>query len=177
MSAFRDKIAEATKEAIQSSSVGGVNDNPLVWRVAKHVASAYTGATANSHGDHDGTADPYTIFNVSGDVIISDFWGVCNTAVVSASNTGTLSVGVAGNTAKLIAVTEAGSGVIIAGDVITDAGAEAGIDVNAHSGAKHYIADGADIIETLATNNMNSGQIDWYCVWAPAEAGASVTSA
>ncbi|MBX3498108.1 MAG: hypothetical protein KF889_01590 [Alphaproteobacteria bacterium] len=175
MSKFADEIAEAVVGRMLNH-VPNV-DNAVTWRVAKKAASAYTGATANSHGDHDGTADPYTLFTVTGDVMISDFFGVCNTAVVSASDTGTLEVGVAGNTAKIIAQTTAGSGTIAAGDVITDAGSEAGVDVNAHSGAKHYIANGADIIETLATNNFNSGQIDWYCVWAPVEAGAQVVAA
>jgi len=173
---FASELAEAVAERLLNH-VAGSNNNALTFRVAKHAASAYTGGTANSHGDHDGTADPYTIFKVDGDVIISDFFGVCNTAVVSASDTGTLEVGTTGNTAKLLAQTTAGSGTIVAGDVLTDAGSEAGVDVNAFSGARHYIANGVDIIETLATNNMNSGQIDWYCVWAPAEAGATVTPA
>lgn len=175
MAKFADEISEAVVARLLNH-VPNV-DNALTWRVSKKAASAYTGATANSHGDHDGTADPYTIFNVTGDVVISDFWGVCNVAVVSTSDTGTLEVGVTGNTAKLLAQTTAGSGTIVAGDVLTDAGSEAGVDVNAFSGGKHYIANGADIIETLATNNMTSGQIDWYCIWAPVEAGAQVVAA
>jgi len=168
---FARNLALAVREGLKQQH------EVLTWRVAKHAASAYTGGTANSHGDHDGTADPYTIFTVTGDVVIADFWGVVNTAVVSTSDTGTLEVGVAGNTAKLIAQTTAGSGTLAENDVITDAGAEASIDVNAHSGAKHYIVNGADIIETLGTNNFTSGQIDWYCIWAPVEAGAKVVSA
>lgn len=176
MSKFPDEIAEAVANRLLNFVPNSAN-NALTWRVAKKEASAFTGGTANSHGDHDGTADPYTLFKVDGDVVISDFWGVCNTAVVSTLDTGTLEVGVTGNTAKLIAQTTAGSGTIAAGDVITDAGSEAGIDVNAHSGAKHYIASGVDIIETLATNNFTAGQIDWYCIWAPVEAGANVMPA
>jgi hypothetical protein len=176
MSKFSEEIAEAVANRLLNF-VPNSENNVLTWRVSKKVASAYTGGTANSHGDHDGTGDPYTLFKVDGDVVISDFFGVVNTLVVSTSDTGTLEVGVAGNTAKLIAQTTAGSGTLAAGDVVTDAGSEAGIDVNAHSGAKHYIASGADIIETLATNNFTAGQIDWYCIWAPVEAGASVTPA
>lgn len=173
MSNFSDKIAESVIERMRNV-VPGSGNNILTWRVAKKAASAYTGASANTHGDHDGTADPYTIFKVDGDVVISDFFGIVNVAVVSASDTGTLEVGVTGNTAKLIAQTTAGSGTLVAGDIIVDAGGEAGIDVNAHSGAKHYISDGTDIIETLATNNFNSGQVDWYCIYAPLEPGAEV---
>lgn len=175
MSAFADKIAAAVNERLLTPAPGV--ENALAWRVTKKAASAYTGGTANSHGDHDGTADPYTLFKVDGDVIVSDFWGVCNVAVVSASDTGTLEVGVTGNTAKLLAQTTAGSGTIVAGDVLVDAGSEPGVDVNAFSGAKHYLSNGADIIETLATNNMNSGQVDWYIVWAPAEPGAKISAA
>lgn len=148
----------------------------LTWQVAKHVASAYTGGTANSHGDHDGTADPYTIFTVTGDVVVKAFWGVVNTTVVSTSDTGTLEVGVAGNTAKLLGQTTAGSGTVADGDILTDSGSEAGIDILATSGALLGINDGADIIETLATNNFTAGQIDWYVIWAPVEAGAKVVS-
>lgn len=168
---FQTKLARATRQGLEQQH------GLLQWRVAKHEASDYTGATANSHGDHDGTADPYTIFEVTGDVLVKAFFGIVNTAVVSASNTGTLEVGVAGNTAKLIAQTTAGSGTLAANDVLTDAGAEASIDILATSGAELVIANGADIIETLATNNFNSGQIDWYCVWAPLERDAAITSA
>src|ERR1044071_3176012 len=132
MSKFSEEIAEAVASRLLNF-VPNSENNVLTWRVAKKAASAYTGASANTHGDHDGTADPYTIFKVEGDVIISDFWGVCNVAVVSASDTGTLEVGTTGNTAKLLAQTTAGSGTIAAGDVLTDAGSEAGVDVNAFS--------------------------------------------
>lgn len=176
MSNFSDQISEAVANRLLNFVPGSAN-NMFFPRVAKHAATAFAGGTTNAHGDHDGTGDPYTIFKVDGDVAIFDFFGIVNVAVVSASDTGTLEVGTVGNTAKLLAQTTAGSGTIVAGDVLTDAGSEAGVDVNAFSGAKHYIANGADIIETLATNNMNSGQIDWYCIWAPLEAGASVTPA
>lgn len=169
---YKSRIAD---EVVERLKVVGpqASTNVLAWRIAKKAASAYTGATANTHGDHDGTADPYTIFSVSGTVAIQDFFGVVKTAVVSASDTGTLEVGTAGNTAKLLAQTTAGSGTMAAGDVLTDAGSEAGVDVNAFSGGKHYVYN-LPIIETLATNNFNSGQIDWYCVWAPMEEGAEL---
>jgi len=176
MSNFASSIAEAVSERLLNQ-VPASGNNILTWRIAKKAASAYTGGTVNSHGDHDGTGDPYTLFKVDGNVVIRGFWGVVNTAVVSDSNTGTLEVGVTGNTAKLIAQTTAGSGTLAQGDVITDAGAETGIDVEASSGALLFVARGADIIETLATNNFTAGQIDWFCIWAPAEPGAALTPA
>lgn len=170
MSKFADNIAEAVKDRLLENSADV--SNPVVWQVTKHTSSAFTGGTANAHGDHDGTGDPYTIFSVTGDVIIKAVWGICNTSLVGA---GTLEVGVTGNTAKLIAQI-ADTTTLDDGDVWTDAGTEAGVDVQG-AGVLAFINDGADIIETAGTANITAGQIDYYCMWAPAEPGASVVSA
>lgn len=148
------------------------NGGPLEWQVVKHASSAFTGGTPNDHGDHDGTGDPYTIFTVTGDVAMRGVVGIVNTTLVGA---GTIEVGVAGNTAKIIAqVADATD--LADGDVWTDAGSEAGVDI-LPAGGVFFINDGADIIETLGTANITAGQIDYYCIWAPLEAGASVVSA
>lgn len=168
MSKFSSDIAEAVKQTL--TTVNNATDNPLTWRVAKHVGTSYTGATANSHGDHDGTADPYTIFTVTGDVIIKAIWGVVNTSLTGAS--ATIEVGVTGNTAGLIAQETATD--LDDGGIYTSATNAVGVAAIAGSGALFAINDGLDIIETLATANVDAGQIDWYCIWAPAEPLASV---
>jgi len=173
---FTERLADDVIRGLQDQHQSR-DKSLLVWHVAKKSASAYDGGTTNAHGDHDGTADPYTLFTVDGDVAVKAVVGIINTTVVSTSNNGTVEVGVAGNTAKLIAQTTAGSGALADGDVLTDAGAEAGIDIAASSGALYFINDGADIIETLATNNFTAGQIDWYCIWAPLERNANVVAA
>ena len=144
----------------------------LQWRIAKRTSSAFTGGTSNAHGDHDGTGDPYSLFTVTGDVVVKAVVGICN---VSLEGAGTLEVGVAGNTAKLLAQI-ANTTTLDDGDVWTDAGTEAGVDIAA-AGSLFFINDGADIIETAGTANITAGQIDYYCIWAPLEEGASVVSA
>lgn len=166
MATFERKLAQAVVERREELF------SPLEWRVAKKVGSAFDGGTANAHGDHDGTGDPYTLFNVTGDVLIKAVFGIVNTDLAGAS--ATIEVGVAGNTAKLIAQSTATD--LDDGDVWTDAGAEAGVDVLA-SAALFAINDGADIIETIATANITAGQIDYYCIWAPLEENAVVTPA
>lgn len=169
-SKFALEIAEAVKNRLLRNEADV--SNPVNYQVTKHVSSNFDGGTANAHGDHDGTGDPYTAFNVTGDVIIRAVWGIVNTTLVGAA---TIEVGVAGNTAKLLAqVADATD--LADGDVWTDAGTEAGVDKQADGGL-FFINDGADIIETIGTANITAGQIDYYCIWAPAEPDAVVVSA
>ena len=74
------------------------------FAVAVDVPAAFDGATANARGDDGGTSDPLTLFNVTGDVLVR-IYGVCTVALTNA--TATISVGVTGNTAGLIALATA----------------------------------------------------------------------
>lgn len=170
MGKFQDINAEAVKSRLLSNVEG--SSNALVWQITKHVSSVFLGGTSNKHGNDGGTNDPYTIFNVTGDVAVKALVGIVNTNLAGAA---TLEVGVASNTAKLLAqiadTTNADDG-----DVYTDAGTEANIDIWPAE-SLYFINDGADIIETTGTTNITAGQIDYYCIWAPLEPGAFVASA
>lgn len=119
----------------------------------------FAGGTANNMGDFDGTGNPYTLFNVTGDILCY-IVAVCKTDLAGAS--ATLEVGVTGATAALIAQTTA-----------TD------IDVNdgwfaatptlgvANTPQYHAIGGGLDIIQTVGTANITAGKIDYYCFWRP----------
>ena len=170
MGNFSDEIAEAVKDRLLKNNADV--SNPVNFQVIKHVSSDFTGATGNAHGDKDGTGAAYTLFNVTGDVIIKAVWGICNTSLVGA---GKLEVGTANNTAKLLAQI-ANTTTLDDGDVYTDAGTEADIDIAA-AGGLFFINDGADIIETASTADITAGQIDYYIIWAPAEPDAVVVSA
>lgn len=171
MSRFQDVTAEAV--ALRLTQVNHATDNPLVWRIAKKVSSDFAGGTANAHGDSAGTGNPYTLFTVTGDVVVQAIWGIVNTTLTGA--TGTVSVGVTGNTAALLAL-ETGTE-LAAGGVYTSATQAVGAAAVAGSGALIAVADGLDIIETVATADITAGQIDYYVIWAPVEAGASVVAA
>jgi len=140
------------------------------WRVVKHVSTAFDGATGDAHGNDGGALDPYSVFTVTGDVE-AKVVGIVNTTLVGAA---TLEVGVAGNTAQFIAQIADATG-LVDGDVWTDGGAEAGADVWPEEA--QIVNDGANIIETVGTANVTAGQIDYYCLWRPLEAGALIVSA
>lgn len=144
----------------------------LVWRVVKKSSTSFTGGTGDAHGNNGGALDPYTLFTVTGDVVIKAIWGVCNTSLTGAA---TLEVGVAGNTAQLLAQI-ADTTTLDDGDIYTDAGTEAGSDIQAAAGL-NFINDGADIIETTDTTDITAGQIDYYVIWAPAEANGNIVAA
>ena len=171
MSKFSDEIAEHVHQRF--TAVQHATDNPLVWRIAKKVSSAFAGGTANAHGDSAGTGTPYTLFTVTGDVLIQGVFGIGNTSLTGAN--GTIEVGVTGNTAALIAL-ETGTE-IDAGGVFTSATQAVGIAPLQGSGALYALSSGLDIIETTATADITAGQIDYYVIWAPCEPGASVVAA
>lgn len=138
------------------------------WRIAKHVGTAFTGGS-NEHGDTAGTANPTTLFDVSGVVEVRVF-GICNTLLDGA--TGTIEVGVTGNTAVLIAQTTATN--IDANEVWLDA--TPGVRAKALS-SNGVIVNNTDIIETVGTADLTAGQIDYYCIWRPISTDATVTAA
>lgn len=131
----------------------------------------FDGGTENGIGDHDGTGDPFTIFNVTGAVLVKVF-GVCTTDLAGA--TATVEVGVSGSTASLIAQTTATD--IDENDIWHDATPDAPIE--AYSVAtQNIIGNSQDIIGTVATANITAGVIDFYCIYQPLSDGAKIEAA
>lgn len=137
--------------------------------IVKKASSAFTGGSANSHGDSAGTGNPYALFTVSG-IVEMRIFGICNTLLAGA--TATLEVGVAGNTAGLIAQTTATD--IDANEIWLSA--TPGVLVQAF-GAHPFIVNNASIIETVGTADITAGQIDYYCIYRPISDGATVVAA
>lgn len=154
----------------------------LTWRIVKHASSVFDGATTDAHGSL-GEKPIYTIYTVSGDVIIRDFWGVVNATLTDAADAGRLEVGVAGNTAQIeaqLAAATAGETLLEDGDIYLHGVSSLGVAARFASATlaqTWYINDGADIIETTSGADITAGQIDYYCIWAPCEAGASLIGA
>lgn len=136
------------------------NDTPLIVR--KSVTFTATGLGAV--GAHD-------LFVVTGDVKVK-VYAVCK--VVTAIETGaTVEVGIAGATAVIIAQTAGDAP--DAGEIWHDASPDA--EFEAESVAPfNIISDGNDIIMTIGTDTINSGQIDFYCEWKPLSLGATVVA-
>ena len=141
--------------------------------IVKAEPSDFAGGTDNARGDKDGTSAALTLYTVTGDVLVQ-IWGVCTTVIAGAS--AKLEVGVANNTAVLIAQTTATD---IDAEEIWLGAAPSAVSVDQLSDVTStlIIANGADIIETTSTQDITSGQIYYVCMWRPLSQGSSVVAA
>lgn len=131
------------------------------FKIVKAAPSAFAGATTDARGDHDGASTGVTtLYTVTGDVLVRIF-GVCTTTLTGAS--ATVSVGVAGNTAGLIAL-ETGTDIDENG-IYLSATQVIGTVLLATVTGPYIVVNGLDIIETVATAPVTAGQIHYICLW------------
>jgi len=140
------------------------------YNIAVSKPAAFDGATTNARGDDGGTNDPFTLFTVTGDVLVRII-AVC-TALLDADGAATLEVGVANNTASLIAQTTATG--IDANEIWNDTSPVLGVELLSNITGPHIIVNGLDIIEIVATANITEGQIYYICLWRPLTPGSTV---
>lgn len=110
-----------------------------------------------------------TLFTVTG-AVVADVFAVCTTNLAGAL--ATVEVGIAGNTAALIAQTTATD--IDSGEVWNDA-TPATVEVLSNSTGK-IIGNGQDIIETVATADVTGGSVTYYCLWFPLSEDGNVVA-
>lgn len=118
---------------------------------------------------------PVTIFTILGK-IKAKIWGFIDTAITSTGGTGTLAVGVTGNTAAFIAATTADgtnfpTGSVWAGDTSPTVKAEV-FSATALNGAP---VNNTNAIMTIATNSMTAGDMTMVAEWLPMNSSASLS--
>ena len=139
------------------------------WRRAEKSIT-FAGATPNAIGDFDGTGEAHPIFTVTGTVLMKLFARCSTTLTIVA--TATLEVGTATNTAGLIAQTAGDA--IDAGEIWHDASPDASIELTSVIGEKLV----SESVEGLtATANINTGVIDYVCLWKPISKDGNVIAA
>lgn len=131
----------------------------------------FDGGTTNAIGDHDGTGDPFTIFNVTG-TVKAKVIGICTTTLSGAS--ATLEVGVTGTTAGIIAQTSADA--IDVNEIWHDATPDASVELESVM-AEKIISNGLDIQGLVGTANIVSGKIKFLCIWRPLSMDGEVSAA
>jgi len=113
-------------------------------------------------------ASPYSLFTVVG-TVLAQVYAISGAALASTSSTGTLAVGISGNTACYLAqstingtnfpaantVWAGDSSPTLLGEVLT-AGALTGV-----------LQGPTPIIATIATNSLTTGSITFYCFYHP----------
>lgn len=114
-----------------------------------------------------GAVGPTTLFTVTGTVALRIF---AVTSGVDLTGSGTLEVGIANNTAALIAQTAATAidvGEIWYGTNPPTVGILPGI----------FVLAGTDVIQTIGTNTVTAGTLTFYCLWTPISQDGNVVAA
>ena len=131
------------------------------FEMVKSAPAAFAGATTDARGDHDSATSGVTnLFAVTGEVLVRIF-GVCTVALTGAS--ATVSVGVTGNTAALIAL-ETGTDIAENGIYLSETQVLGAVLLATVTGP-YVVANSLDIIETVATAPVTAGQIHYICLW------------
>lgn len=136
-------------------------------RIATYTKANLTAATAWTTGN-----SPQTLFTVTGNVLMQ-VYAVVTTGITSTGATGTLSVGVTGNTACLLPLTTMDGTNFPTGAVWTDTSPTLKAESLGDAYAAVLVAN-TNVIVTIATNSVTAGGIIVYCRWVPISAGAMV---
>lgn len=150
---------------------------PSAGSLGKYLARksiTFAGATPNAIGDHDGTGDPADVFTVTGAVVVR-ILARCTTSLTFDANA-TIELGIAGNTAGLIAQTDLTVEGMAAGEIWHDATPDASMEALTVI-KEYFISNGNDIILTVGTANVNTGVIEFDCFWDPVSADGNVAAA
>ncbi|MBI3936776.1 MAG: hypothetical protein HY323_07345 [Betaproteobacteria bacterium] len=122
-----------------------------------------------------GAAGAFTVFTVTGVVEVQVF-GVCNTNAITAGGAVTLELGVAGNTAVLIAqIADARD--LIANEVWVDATPTTTVEPWDADAKTFILTNGQDIIQTIGVGGLTGGTIDYYLMWRPRSADGAIVAA
>lgn len=141
----------------------GINQYRLLTEMISRKQVTFTGAAGL------GAVGTVALFTVTGRVEYT-LVPSCSESLVSAGG-GTVEVGIAGNTAAIIAQTTATE--IDTGEVWVD---NAPATVEATPGKK-VIAGGQDIILTVGTADVTDGTLDFDIIWRPLSVDGSVVAA
>lgn len=115
-----------------------------------------------------GAMSSIELFTVGGTIAATAF-GVCGMDLTSLSGTATIQLGTENDTNQFLAAATATG--IDSGEIYADGTTSAqmlwsGVD------SVYSIIKNADIGYTIATADIDSGQITFYCIWSPISEGA-----
>ena len=138
-------------------------DTPSLGQVVRKTVT-FDGSAGN------GAVGTVSLFNVTG-FVIAKIIARCTTLLAGA--TATIEVGIAGNTAFIIAQSTGTD--VDANEIWHDATPDSTIELA--SVIKEVVINGSNIILTVATADVDSGVIEFNCFYEPLSAGAVVEAA
>lgn len=137
------------------------NRSIIATNEAIKLESTWTFAAATT-----GAVGTHTLFTAVGNCLVQVF-GICDTNL---TGSGTIEVGVAGNTAALIAQTTGTD--LDDGEIWVDNSPAVGVEALPST---FILNDGADIVLTIGTDTITAGVVDFYCLYRPLSSSANIT--
>ena len=127
--------------------------------------------------DDGGAQGAFTIFTVTGDVLLQVF-GICDVQPAVAAGTPTLELGVSGDTTAYIAQIVNATD-LIANEVWLDATPTLTQEIldPAVIPRTWIVANGQDTILTIGGADLTAGDIDFYALWRPLSTDGLVVAA
>lgn len=145
------------------------------FNVLKCDPGSFAGGTSNARGDKDGSKAVMPLFKVTGTVLVRIF-GICTATLVGA---GTIEVGVAGNTAGLIAQI-ANATDLATGEIWNDATPTEVIAGLLSNVLGPYIVSGGNstvtIDEKVGSADITAGGLHYLLMWRPISPDGNVES-
>lgn len=123
--------------------------------------------------DDTGAAGAYTIFTVTGVVELAGVYGVAAASLTS-GGVATIELGVAGNTAVLIA--QATATALLINEIWHDATPTTTVEAIDMTARQFVVANGQDVILTVGTADLTAGNINFYAWWRPVSANGLVVA-
>ena len=129
--------------------------------------------------DYDFAADTgsqaaYTVFTVTGEVLIHALFGICEDAFTS-GGAATIELGVSGNTAVFIAQSTATD--LIANEIWIDATPSTTVEQIDLTGLSFVVANGQDVSFLIGAFDLTAGKVNLYCVWSPLSTNGQLVAA
>lgn len=127
--------------------------------------------------DYDFAADTgaqaaYTVFTVTGEVLIHAIFGICEDTFTGAG--ALLELGVSGNTNVFIAQTSAAQ--LIANELWFDNAPTTTVEQIDLTGLSFIVANGQDIQLLISGGNVTAGKVNLYCIWSPLSTSAALVA-
>lgn len=150
----------------------------MTFPVGNHKEAAPLGAyrvnklVAFDGGAGSGAVGTVALFTVTGSVFVT-VTSFCTESLTEAGATATISVGITGITAGLIALVNAVD--IDIGEIWFDA-TPVDMEVLSSLGGA-FIGGGEDIFATIAAQNVDGGTLEFVCFWTPLSSDGLVVAA
>lgn len=166
--------------AVFPAAAAPANDVSLA-EVLRQVHDQTVGEWRFARSDWDfaadtGAAAAYTVFTVTGAVLLQVIPAVCETSV-TAGGAVTIELGVAGNTAVFLAQIVDGRD-LLANEIWLDATPTTTVEAIDLEGTKTFVVtNGQDVSFLIGVGGLTAGKINFFVRWMPLTAGATVVAA